>query len=111
MAVFFSKELSKVYELPSAWKLCGKEENLDEESKLRKQFYVQKIYINPEKRTTTVLWADNTRTTVTCSALDTFSLEEGFCHALAKKVYGKYENYSRFFNEKKVVYSGKKFYR
>jgi hypothetical protein len=89
----------------------AEKKDLDEASRLRKQFYVQKIYVNPEKRTTTILWGDNTRTTVTCSDLDNFSLEEGFCHALAKRVYGKYENYARFFSDKKVVYSGKKFAR
>jgi hypothetical protein len=65
----------------------------------------KKIYINPSKRHLTVLWHDNTRTSVTCSELDDFSVEHGFWAALAKKVFGNYQNYSKFF--KKVVDSSK----
>jgi hypothetical protein len=87
------------------WEL-SKEKEL--EPNFRKMFRVEKIYVNLEKKTLTVWWGeDNTRTTVTCSDRDEFTVEDGFRAALAKKIYGKYENYERFFGNK-VVFSGKR---
>jgi hypothetical protein len=83
-------------------------EKENKEPNFRKMFRVEKIYVNLEKKTLTVWWGeDNTRTTVTCSERDEFSVEDGFRAALAKKIYGKYENYERFFGNK-VVISGKR---
>ena len=65
----------------------------------------KKIYINPYKNHLTVVRCDNSKTSVTCSELDDFSIEHGFWAALAKKVYGNYQNYSKFF--KKVIDSSR----
>lgn len=47
---------------------------------------VKSIYTNPPY--TTVLWGDDTRTTVKCCETDTYSVAQGFAAALAKKLYG-----------------------
>ena len=78
-----------------------------EEVNLAKILYVKKIYADPAKKTTVVVWADGTKTKVKCSDEDVYSLEAGFWAALAKKVYGSYEDYSRFFNHRKVVITSK----
>mgnify|MGYP007106418470 CR=1 FL=1 len=48
----------------------------------------KKIIYNSDNLTTTVLWADDTTTTVKCSPNDEFSEYNGFIAALAKKIYG-----------------------
>ena len=78
-----------------------------EEVNLAKILYVKKIYADPVKKTTVIVWADGSKTKVKCSDEDVYSLEAGFWSALAKKVYGNYEAYSRFFNPKKVVVTSK----
>jgi len=47
---------------------------------------VKSIYTNPPY--TTVLWGDDTRTTVKCCETDTYSVAQGFAAALAKRLYG-----------------------
>ena len=84
-----------------------KQELKTEEVNLAKLLYVKKIYADPAKKTTVVVWADGTKTKVKCSDEDVYSLEAGFWAALAKKVYGSYEDYSRFFNHRKVVITSK----
>jgi hypothetical protein len=59
-------------------------------------FKPKKIYFNSKKQTVTILWQDDTRTTVTCSDKDDFSIEEGFRAAVTKKVYGNYKNYVKY---------------
>ena len=86
------------------WGLSDKKE---EEPNLSKLLYVKKIYADPVKKTTVVIWADGSKTKVKCSDEDVYSLEAGFWAALAKKVYGNYENYSRFLTKKKVVVTSK----
>lgn len=78
-----------------------------EEINLPKLLYVKHIYADPVKKTTVVVWADGSKTKVKCSDQDEYSLEGGFWAALAKKVYGGYENYVRFFTDKKVTITSK----
>ena len=85
--------------------ISNKEEK--EEVNLAKLLYVKHIYADPYKKTTVVVWADGSKTKVKCSDQDEYSLEAGFWAALAKKVYGGYENYARFFTEKKVTLTTK----
>jgi hypothetical protein len=74
-------------------------EKEDKELNFAKIFRPKHIYVNLHKRTLTVWWAnDDTRTTVTCSQMDEFSVENGFRAALAKKIFGSYEKYSKFVN-------------
>ena len=89
----------------SDFKLTDFLNDLEVDVDLNRLLRPKKIYVNPGKRHLTVLWHDNTQTSVTCSYLDEFSVEHGFWAALAKKVYGNYQNYSKFF--KKVVDSSK----
>jgi hypothetical protein len=63
------------------------------------EFKIKRVFYNADKRKVTVWWLDDSRTTVTCAERDQFSLEEGFRAPLAKKVYGDYENYSRFIDK------------
>ena len=85
----------------------GFSDKKEEEPNLSKLLYVKKIYADPVKKTTVVVWADGSKTKVKCSDQDEYSLEGGFWAALAKKVYGGYEKYSRFLTGKKVIVTSK----
>ena len=69
-------------------------------------FKPKRIYVNESKGLVSVDWPDHTRTTSKCSGDDIFSLESGFRACLAKKVFGGYQSYTKYF--KKAVYNKKK---
>lgn len=53
----------------------------------RKDSGIKKVYINKKKKTVTILWVDNTNTTVTCQKGDTFDEEKGILACYMKKVF------------------------
>ena len=53
----------------------------------RKDSGIKKVYINKKKKTVTILWVDNTNTTVTCQNGDTFDEEKGILACYMKKVF------------------------
>ena len=53
----------------------------------RKNSGIKKVYINKKKKTVTILWVDNTNTTVTCQKGDTFDEEKGILACYMKKVF------------------------
>ena len=53
----------------------------------RKNSGIKKVYINEKKKTVTILWTDNTNTTVTCQNGDTFDEEKGILACYMKKVF------------------------
>ena len=53
----------------------------------RKNSCIKKVYINEKKKTITILWVDNTNTTVTCQKEDTFDEEKGILACYMKKVF------------------------
>ena len=53
----------------------------------RKNSGIKKVYINKMKKTTTILWTDNTSTTVACQEGDTFDEEKGILACYMKKVF------------------------
>ena len=53
---------------------------------IRKQLSVKKVIFNDPA--TIVFWEDGTKTVVKCSKNDSFNPYNGFCAALAKKIYG-----------------------
>lgn len=53
----------------------------------RKNSGIKKVYINKKKKTVTILWTDNTNTTVTCQNGDTFDEEKGILACYMKKVF------------------------
>ena len=71
-----------------------------------KFFKPKRIYVNESKGIVSVDWPDHTRSTSCCSGDDVFSLENGFRACLAKKIFGGYQSYTKFF--KKAVYNKKK---
>lgn len=48
---------------------------------------IKKVYINEKKKTVTILWVDDTNTTVTCQKGDTFDEEKGILACYMKKVF------------------------
>ena len=71
-----------------------------------KFFKPKRIYVNEKKGIVSVDWLDHSRTTSVCSGDDVFSLENGFRACLAKKIFGGYQGYTKYF--KKAVYNKKK---
>jgi hypothetical protein len=61
------------------------------------------IFYVPENKTTTVLWEDGTRTTVTASSNEIFSEDMGFLAALGKKIYGGRGEYLKFVKNGKTT--------
>lgn len=53
----------------------------------RKNSGIKKVYINKKKKTVTILWTDNTNTTVACQKGDTFDEEKGILACYMKKVF------------------------
>lgn len=53
----------------------------------RKNSCIKKVYINEKKKTVTILWVDDTNTTVTCPKGDTFDEEKGILACYMKKVF------------------------
>ena len=53
----------------------------------RKNSRIQKVYINKKKKTVTILWVDNTNTTVTCQNGDTFDEEKGILACYMKRFF------------------------
>ena len=53
----------------------------------RKNSCIKKVYINEKKKTVTILWVDDTNTTVTCQKGDTFDEEKGILACYMKKVF------------------------
>ena len=53
----------------------------------RKNSCIKKVYINEKKKTVTILWVDDTNTTVTCQKGDTFDEEKGILACHMKKVF------------------------
>lgn len=53
----------------------------------RKNSNIKKVYINEKKKTITILWTDDTNTTVTCQKGDTFDEEKGILACYMKKVF------------------------
>ena len=53
----------------------------------RKNSGIKKVYINKKKKTVTILWVDDTNTTVTCQKGDTFDEEKGILACYMKKVF------------------------
>lgn len=53
----------------------------------RKNSCIKKVYINEKKKTVTILWVDDTNTTVTCQKEDTFDEEKGILACYMKKVF------------------------
>ena len=53
----------------------------------RKNSGIKKVYINKKKKTVTILWVDNTNTTVTCQKGDNFDEEKGILACYMKKVF------------------------
>ena len=53
----------------------------------RKDSGIKKVYINKKKKTVTILWVDDTNTTVTCQKGDTFDEEKGILACYMKKVF------------------------
>jgi hypothetical protein len=77
-----------------------KKESEMESFNFAKIFRPKHVYANFKKHTVTVWWAyDDSRTTVTCSEMDEFNVEDGFRAALAKKIFGSYEKYSKYINK------------
>ena len=71
-----------------------------------KVFKPKRIYVNEQKGIVSVDWPDHTRSTSKCCGDDVFSLENGFRACLAKKIFGGYQGYTKYF--KKAVYNNKK---
>ena len=53
----------------------------------RKNSGIKKVYINKKKKTVTILWTDNTNTTVACQKVDTFDEEKGILACYMKRVF------------------------
>jgi len=53
----------------------------------RKDSGIKKVYINKKKQAITVLWKDETSTTVICQPDDTFDEEKGILACYMKKVF------------------------
>lgn len=59
------------------------------EPQIEPQFMPNKVYFNPEKGTTCVLWKNGEKTLVKCCDADVFDFEKGFAMAVLKHIYGK----------------------
>ena len=53
----------------------------------RKDSGIKKVYINKKKQAITILWKDETSTTVICQSGDTFDEEKGILACYMKKVF------------------------
>lgn len=53
----------------------------------RKDSGIKKVYINKKKQAITILWKDDTSTTVICQPGDTFDEEKGILACYMKKVF------------------------
>ena len=71
-----------------------------------KMFEPKHIYVNEPKGIVRVTWPDHTRTSSMRLGDDVFSVENGFRACLAKKIFGGYQGYTKYF--KKAVYNKKK---
>lgn len=57
---------------------------------------IKKVYFNPTKGTTTVLWTDNTKTTVQCRLEDEFNVEFGVLACYMKRAYDNRGYYNEY---------------
>ena len=83
--------------------LAGSINLQNEEKELRKMhdFDVKKIIINGPK--TIVIWADGTKTIVSCGEDDRFDPYAGFCAAYVKKVFGSTSAAKRIVDKALVI--------
>ena len=65
----------------------------------RKNSCIKKVYINEKKKTVTILWVDDTNTTVTCQKGDTFDEEKGILACYMKKVFENRGYYNEIIKE------------
>ena len=65
----------------------------------RKDSGIKKVYINKKKKTVTILWVDNTNTTVTCQNGDTFDEEKCIRDGYMKKVCEKRGYYNEIIKD------------
>lgn len=59
-------------------------------------FKIKDCYVNEEKRTVVIKWADNSTTKSTCHKADTFDPVAGFAIAFAKHYYGSSKKFHEF---------------
>lgn len=65
----------------------------------RKNSCIKRVYINEKKKTVTILWVDDTNTTVTCQKGDTFDEEKGILACYMKKVFENRGYYNEIIKE------------
>ena len=58
---------------------------------------VKQVYFNAAKGTTTICWADGTKTTVRCAQGEVFDKEKGMAMAIAKRYFGNRGAYNKLF--------------
>lgn len=71
-------------------------------------YAIQKVIYNPDKKSTTIIWGDQTTTTVRCASGEEFNEYHGFTAAVAKKIYGGTGPIKKLLNSTKTYQSKKK---
>lgn len=100
MELFFIEDMADFLE-----KIMGEVEEEYEEL----DFKIKDCYVNEEKRTVVILWADGTSTKSTCHKEDNFDPVAGFAIAFAKHYYGSSKKFHEFALKNVNKHSTKKY--